>query len=125
MAPTAQMQFLGQLILAARDFDAHLRNILTDPKLLGASRTSSIGKCGSADKDLAIYNIPKLVHSYCKARWGFDVKRAIKADVPLPDNPQPTYVAGTRMAIPPPPAMPKGWDYRQFIGAKWQANETR
>jgi len=62
--------FLAEIIEAAREHDGQLRGILTDPKLLGACRGSTIGKLYPDTADPSVKNIAKVADTYCRTIWG-------------------------------------------------------
>lgn len=68
---------LAILEAASGDDDAPLRNILLDPALLGADRSSGVGKLYPDTKDYAALNIAKMVNSFCQEEWGCTVREAI------------------------------------------------
>lgn len=88
MAPWKRPAYLSRLIVAAKDGNAKLRNILTDPKLLGADRTSPIGKLYPDSKNCDVLNIAKEANAYCRKQWGIGIKAAIGTTANLP----PAYV---------------------------------
>ncbi|MBV0893461.1 hypothetical protein KTN05_16800 [Paracoccus sp. Z118] len=118
MNPDDRVSFTGELILAARDHDGKLRNILTDPSLLGASRGEGIGKLFPDSHNREITNIAKVANAYCRARWGAGVKAVMLGHSVPPDAPQPSLadMEGRRQ---PKPQMPDGWDYRSLLSDKW------
>ncbi|MBW7055994.1 hypothetical protein KY389_04695 [Paracoccus bogoriensis] len=75
--------FVSRLIAAAKDGDAKLRNILTDPSLLTADRSSGIGKLYPDSHDFDVLNIAKEANDYCRKRWGISIKTALAANCPV------------------------------------------
>lgn len=118
MAPNDRVSFMGDLILAARDHDAKLRNILTDPALLGASRDADIGKLFPDSHNVEVRNLAKVANAYCRARWGLGVKAVMAGHPVPPDAPQPSLadMEGQRESQP---QTPHGWDYRSLLSEKW------
>ncbi|SCX87491.1 hypothetical protein [Paracoccus tibetensis] len=72
-----RLPFVSRLIVAAKDGDAKLRNILTDPSLLGADRSSGIGKLYPDSHNADVLNIAKEANAYCRQRWGISIKTAL------------------------------------------------
>ncbi|TKA95763.1 hypothetical protein FAZ78_15200 [Cereibacter changlensis] len=77
MSPAKQRAALLALLEAASGNDATLRNILLDPILLGADRSSSIGKLYPDTKCHGALNIAKMVHAFCMEEWGCGARAAI------------------------------------------------
>ncbi|MFN3314960.1 MAG: hypothetical protein ACK46Q_16080 [Hyphomonas sp.] len=77
LAPWNRPAYLSKLIVAARDGNSPLRNILTDPSLLGAARGSTAGKLFNDIRDSEAQNIAKEAHTYCRDRWGIGIKDAL------------------------------------------------
>ncbi|WP_234853383.1 hypothetical protein [Paracoccus everestensis] len=77
MAPWKRPAHLSKLIIAAKVGNAKLRNILTDPKLLAASRTAPIGKLYPDSHNCDVLNIAKEANAYCRERWSIGIKEAI------------------------------------------------
>lgn len=69
--------FLKGLLEAASGNNAPVRNILLDPKLLGAPRSSSVGKLYPDTQDPEGLNIAKMAHAYCMQTWGCSSRDAI------------------------------------------------
>lgn len=61
-----RLPFVSRLIMAAKEGDAKLRNILTDPQLLGADRASRIGKLYPDTQNTDVLNIAKEANAYCQ-----------------------------------------------------------
>lgn len=77
MSSVRQRAAILALLEAASGDDAALRNILLQPALLGADRTSPIGKLYPDTRDYTALNVAKLVHAFCLAEWGVSVREAI------------------------------------------------
>lgn len=77
MQPVRQRAMVLALLEAASGDDPALRNILLDPKLLGADRWSAIGKFYPDTKCPRVLNIAKLINSFCISEWGCGVRDAI------------------------------------------------
>ncbi|TGN53776.1 hypothetical protein E4L95_15875 [Paracoccus liaowanqingii] len=75
--------FVSRLLKAAKDGDAKLRNILTDPRLLGAERSSGIGKLYPDSRDFDVLNILKEANAYCQERWGISIRTALGDNCPV------------------------------------------
>lgn len=101
--PEAKRQaLLCDQVASAKGGNARLRNILTDPKLLGADRASPIGKLYPDSRDHAALNIAKLVHRYCRRRWGMGLRQLLEPGCSVvimpepfeakPEAPMPVYV---------------------------------
>ncbi|SNR56832.1 hypothetical protein SAMN06265378_10991 [Paracoccus sediminis] len=72
---------LHDLLVAARGGrGAKLRNILQDPRLLGAPRESPLGKLYPDTSDPSVRNIAQQVNAYCQRRWGKGSREILKAD---------------------------------------------
>ncbi|WP_157115618.1 hypothetical protein [Ketogulonicigenium robustum] len=69
-------EMLLALLEAASGYDAPLRNILLDPKLLGAERSSPIGKLGPDKKCSDALNIAKMANAFCLSEWGCGIRHA-------------------------------------------------
>lgn len=65
------------ILEAASGDDAALRNILFDPTLLGAARSSGDGKLYPDTRNPDAPNIAKMVNSFCIEEWGCGVRAAI------------------------------------------------
>lgn len=83
LPPWKRLPFVSRLIAAAKDGDAKLRNILTDPSLLGADRSSGIGKLYPDSHDFDVLNIAKEANAYCRKRWGISIKTALDPNCPV------------------------------------------
>lgn len=75
--------FISRLIKAAKDGDAKLRNVLTDPRLLGADRSSGIGKLYPDSRNVDVLNISKEAYAYCQERWGISIRTALGDNCPV------------------------------------------
>lgn len=116
--PDQRVSFVEALILAARKHDAALRNILTDPALLGAAPDSAIGKLYPDSANHQVKNIAKSANAYCRARWGLEIKAVVSGMSELRDAPPPR-LSDLEGAKRPPPIMPDGWDFRLLLSGKW------
>lgn len=77
MHPERQRALLLAILEAASGTDAPLRNILLDPALLGADRSSTIGKLYPDSNDHTALNVAKMVHFFCRDEWGCSTRDAI------------------------------------------------
>lgn len=78
-----RLPFVSRLIVAAKDGDAKLRNILTDPRLLRADRASGIGKLYPDTNNMDDLNIAKEANAYCQQRWNISIKTALRSNCPV------------------------------------------
>lgn len=103
MPESLRQRFLHALVVSVMSGNAKLRNILTDPRLLGAGCAEPIGKLSIDRRCHSALNIAKLVHRYCRQRWckslhqlwtaGHKVTDGIPvAPTPPPEPPLPTYL---------------------------------
>lgn len=88
------------ILEAASGEDSPLRNILLDPKLLGAVRSSHIGKLYPDTNCPGALNVSKMANAFCMSEWGCGIRdailddgkpvgRAFKEDWPVQDDPPP------------------------------------
>jgi len=77
MPPARRRAMLLALLEAASGGDAALRNILLDPRLLGADRASGIGKLYPDTKSRDALNIAKMAYHFCMEEWGCSTRDAI------------------------------------------------
>lgn len=68
------------ILESASGAEAPLRNILLDPALLKARRSSSIGKIYPDSKYSGSLNVAQMVNRFCLAEWGCDLRDAILDD---------------------------------------------
>lgn len=79
-----RLGFMAELIDAAREHDAQLRSILTDPVLLSAGREDKglfHRRAPSSYKTIA-----QAAHAYCRKFWGHGVKDVIYRRCPDPET---------------------------------------
>jgi hypothetical protein len=116
--PRERLGLMSTLIMAARQHDTELRNILTDPRLLSASPIED--KRFFFRKAPASYRtIAQAANAYCQMFWGHGVKDVVRNKCPEPptgvaddiDGHKP--VASTVVAMP---IKPDGWDFRATLG---------
>lgn len=77
MPPARRRAMLLALLEAAAGGDAPLRNILLDPRLLGADRASRIGKLYPDTRSRDALNIAKMAYVFCMEEWGCSTRDAI------------------------------------------------
>lgn len=116
-APVGErLGIMADLIQAARDHDAELRNILTDPRLLSASPREELHLFFRRSPQ-SYRTIAQAANAYCQKFWGQGVKAVVADRCPEPptgegedlEGHQPRRSArGTRVA-------PEGWDYRKTL----------
>lgn len=82
--PNMRLGFIAKIIKAAREHDAQLRSILTDPTLLSA---------GIADRGLfhrkaplTYKTIAQAANAYCRRFWGYGIKAVIYNNCPEPET---------------------------------------
>jgi ribosomal protein S27AE len=126
-----RLQFMADLIEAAREGDGELRGILTDPKLLGAEPCFGIGKLGDDKRNGAMKNIAKAADAYCRRFWGTGVANVVHKRATVPPTGEGNDVEGfapvkrtirTRTNKGGPRVKPEGWDYRQLLGHHLQTD---
>lgn len=82
--PNQRLGFMAEIITAARTHDAQLRGILTDPRLLCASRDSPglfFRRCPASYKTIA-----QAADRYCRKFWGHGVRPVIFNRCPEPET---------------------------------------
>lgn len=77
MPEVQRKAFLFDLVASAKSGNAKLRNILIDPRLLAADRDDPVGKLYPDSANHSVPNIAKLVHHYCKHRWGKSLRQLL------------------------------------------------
>lgn len=87
------------LVTAKGAGGAKLRNILLDPRLLGAPRDSPLGKLYPDTSDPSVSNIAKQTNAYCRLRWGKGSRELLKGGGEMPlvpdDTPEAKPAAAT------------------------------
>lgn len=84
LPPNTRLGFMAELIEAAREHDAQLRSILTDPVLLSAGREDKglfHRRAPSSYKTIA-----QAAHAYCRKFWGHGVKDVVYRRCPDPET---------------------------------------
>lgn len=79
-----RLGFMAELIEAARDHDAQLRSILTDPILLSAGREDK--GLFHRRAPLTYKTISQAAHAYCRKFWGHGVKDVVYKRCPDPET---------------------------------------
>lgn len=83
-APRNRLSFMAEIIEAARDHDAQLRSILSDPVLLSAGREDR--GLFHRRAPLTYKTIAQAADAYCRKFWGHGVKAVIYRKCPDPDT---------------------------------------
>lgn len=136
LAPFERLGGMAALIEEARTKCAQLRNILSDPKLLGAGREDRLlfhRRAPGTYKTIA-----QAADAYCRMFWGHGVVDVIFKRCPEPETGETdgidtgdmrhsTNKAAGRSGIIfgksaklKPPARPQGWDYRVWVAGSSQ-----
>lgn len=82
--PALRLGFMAEIIEHAREHDANLRSLLTDPVLLRASRQDR-GLFWRRAPD-AYRTIAQAANAYCKRFWGHSVSDVVNGRVPEPES---------------------------------------
>lgn len=116
-APVGQrLGIMADLIAAALEGDAMLRNIFTDPRLLFASPIT--------DRRLFFRRAPgsyrtiaQAADAYCRKFWGQGVREVISGGCPHPPTGEGNDVVGhsPQAASGSAPVAPDGWDFRVHL----------
>lgn len=113
-APVGErLGLMAALIKAARDHDAELRNILTDPRLLSASPKENLHLFYRRSPQ-SYRTIAQAAHAYCMKFWGQGVKAVVADRCPEPPTGEGEDVEGhhPRRSAKAARVAPDGWDYR-------------
>lgn len=84
LPPFERLGFMHDLIEAARDHDAHLRGILTDPRLLSAPPEKAhlfFRRCPASYRTIA-----QAADAYCRRFWGYGAPDVVHSRCPEPET---------------------------------------
>ncbi len=80
--PSERLGFVKELVDAARNGDASLKSILTDPRLLRASPDEK--RMFHRKAPQSYRTISQAANAYCKQFWGASVGPVVRGEVPEP-----------------------------------------
>jgi hypothetical protein len=125
--PQDRVALMARLVMHARDEDAELRNILTDPRLLAPICAKSTGKPRGLD-DWSTLTISQAANAWCRHVTGYGVADVVHKRCDWPEDaltrgindPDLAAVLFFRKSRKPRPPRPEGWDYRSLLPAKFR-----
>ncbi|MDO9524930.1 MAG: hypothetical protein Q7J57_05235 [Gemmobacter sp.] len=120
--PQDRIAYVASLVEIARTADAELRNILTDPRLLGATFKDDPGRPKKL-RDWTIMNISKAANAWCRKAYGCGVAKVVHSPVRMmevlpegiSEDPSLPAVLFYHKGGQKPPPMPDFWDFRSLL----------
>ena len=120
--PQDRVAYVANLVQIARTTDAELRNILTDPRLLGANPKDDPGRPKWL-RDWTVMNIGRAANALCRRAYGEGVADLVQSKCVMPEGLPEGFANDPNLAeilfyfrggMKAPPK-PVGWDFRSLL----------